>query len=48
MEDGEGKLVKQVVSVIAIATVQARRRDGVIIESFVTLRQQGTDWKVDR
>ena len=31
-----------------IATVQATRRDGVIIESFVTLRQEGRSWKVER
>ena len=31
-----------------IATVQARRRDGVIIESFLKLRQEGAAWKVER
>jgi hypothetical protein len=31
-----------------IATVQARRRDGVITEFFLTLHQQGTAWKVER
>ena len=31
-----------------VATVQARRRDGVIIESSLKLRQEGTAWKVER
>ena len=31
-----------------VATVNARRRDGVIIESFLTLRQEGATWKVER
>ena len=31
-----------------IATVNARRRDGVITESFLKLRQEGTTWKVER
>ena len=31
-----------------IATVQAKRRDGVITEFFLTLRQEGTAWRVER
>ena len=31
-----------------VATVQARRRDGVLLESTLTLRQEGTAWKVER
>ena len=31
-----------------IATVQAVRRDGVIVEFFLELRQEGTVWKVER
>ena len=31
-----------------VATVQGRRRDGVIIESSLTLRREGTAWKVER
>ena len=31
-----------------VATVQAKRRDGVITEFFLTLRQEGTGWKVER
>lgn len=31
-----------------IATVQAVRRDGVITESFLTIRQEANDWKVER
>ena len=31
-----------------VATVQALRRDGVIVESFLKIRQEGTGWKVER
>jgi hypothetical protein len=31
-----------------IVTVNTRRRDGVIIEFFLKLRQEGTSWKVER
>ena len=31
-----------------VATVQALRRDGVIIEFFLKVRQEGTGWKVER
>jgi len=31
-----------------VATVQGKRRDGVIIESVVKVRQEGGSWKVDR
>jgi hypothetical protein len=31
-----------------IATVQGKRRDGVIIESVVKVRREGTAWKVER
>ena len=31
-----------------IATVQALRRDGVITEFFLKLRQEGSDWRVER
>ena len=31
-----------------IATVQGKRRDGVIIESVVKVRQEGGAWKVER
>ena len=33
---------------VHIATVQGKRRDGVIIESVVKVRQEGGAWKVDR
>ena len=31
-----------------VATLQGKRRDGVIIESIVTVRQEGGAWKIDR
>ena len=31
-----------------IATIQGKRRDGVIIESVVKIRREGTSWKVER
>ena len=31
-----------------VATVQALRRDGVVIEFFLKVRQEGTGWKVER
>lgn len=31
-----------------IATLQGKRRDGVIVESVVKLRREGTAWKVER
>ena len=31
-----------------IATVQSTRRDGVVLEDFLKLRQEGTAWKVER
>ena len=31
-----------------IATVQSTRRDGVVLEDFPKLRQEGTAWKVER
>jgi len=31
-----------------VATVQALRRDGVIVEFFLNVRQEGTAWKIER
>ena len=31
-----------------IATVQGLRRDGILIESSLKLRREGTAWKVER
>ena len=31
-----------------VATVQSTRRDGVVLESFLKLRQEGSVWKVER
>jgi len=31
-----------------VATVQSRRRDGVVLEEFLKLRLEGTVWKVER
>jgi hypothetical protein len=31
-----------------VATVQAVRRDGVILEFFLRIHQEGVLWKIDR
>jgi hypothetical protein len=31
-----------------VSTVHAVRRDGIIIEFFVNVRQEGTVWKIER